>query len=721
MQTNNTRITLLKRALLANNVVFALSLVLIWTLAVPTPAQAYVDPSVMTYTIQALAGVAVALSAVAGIAFRRSRKLILKALHIEEKRVTEPVVSSITPDQKATVDAAAKTALATSILSQNNGAAPLDGEDSAKWTTRLVAALCVSFFFAFTFLIVAPYEIIAGNAASLVFSISQVWWVFILPALLVTAVSTAVLTLLRKRVFNLFLMLVFGFTLACYVQVLFLNIGLPTSTGATIAWSDYTKVSCFTFVVWTLVFIAPFALSQLNRNLARKVVSIVSVALILVQLVGVGSIFVKDHVGASDEDKAEYTVTEKGMFTVSPKKNTVIFVLDMYDTPMDLIPLAKSNPALLQEMTGFTWFQNVTSVITPTRDAVPAILTGYQPNHNANLDKMAWDRWDYTDFMGDLTKAGYDIGIYSENVNPQVKQINKNVMNVLPSDKVADNSPKLNVKGTLKAIYECALFRDLPWPFKPFFWFYTDDVNNAMIKRTDPAQSAVYDDTIPYTTNDPLYFQKLKNVRLSFADENKEGSFRFIHLLGPHWPNTMDENGVDIGQSTRAQQATGSMNIVSEYIRQLKKLGIYDQTTIMIISDHGYMSGTGNLDLTTFAANPIFLVKPAQSAQADAEPCKISQAPISLLDVMPTALTASGVSMTRQGDGMNAFDVTDANRQRFFAMLSRNSSGFEYGVVEYSIVGDANDFTNWKPTGWVMHYPRNEASWWEDRGSRTVG
>ena len=32
-------------------------------------AWAYVDPSVMTYTIQALAGVAVALSAVAGVAF----------------------------------------------------------------------------------------------------------------------------------------------------------------------------------------------------------------------------------------------------------------------------------------------------------------------------------------------------------------------------------------------------------------------------------------------------------------------------------------------------------------------------------------------------------------------------------------------------------------------------------------------------------------------------
>ena len=48
------------------------------------PAYAYVDPSVMTYTIQALAAVAVALSAVLGVAFRRSRKVLFRIFHIDE-------------------------------------------------------------------------------------------------------------------------------------------------------------------------------------------------------------------------------------------------------------------------------------------------------------------------------------------------------------------------------------------------------------------------------------------------------------------------------------------------------------------------------------------------------------------------------------------------------------------------------------------------------------
>ena len=56
---------------------------LVW-LVLATPALAYVDPSVMTYTIQALAGVAVALSAVLGVVWRRARRALLRALHVDE-------------------------------------------------------------------------------------------------------------------------------------------------------------------------------------------------------------------------------------------------------------------------------------------------------------------------------------------------------------------------------------------------------------------------------------------------------------------------------------------------------------------------------------------------------------------------------------------------------------------------------------------------------------
>ena len=60
-----------------------------------TTAFAYLDPSVMTYTIQVVAGVIVAVGAVIGIYWRRAKKKVQDKLGIDEnthKEVEEDVV-----------------------------------------------------------------------------------------------------------------------------------------------------------------------------------------------------------------------------------------------------------------------------------------------------------------------------------------------------------------------------------------------------------------------------------------------------------------------------------------------------------------------------------------------------------------------------------------------------------------------------------------------------
>lgn len=47
-------------------------------------ANAYIDPSVMTYLIQAIAGVVIAVGAVIGIYWRRAKKKVNTALGIDE-------------------------------------------------------------------------------------------------------------------------------------------------------------------------------------------------------------------------------------------------------------------------------------------------------------------------------------------------------------------------------------------------------------------------------------------------------------------------------------------------------------------------------------------------------------------------------------------------------------------------------------------------------------
>ena len=52
-------------------------------------ADAYIDPSVMNYAIQAVAGVVIAVGAAAGIYWRKAKKKIDKSLGIDENRNKE--------------------------------------------------------------------------------------------------------------------------------------------------------------------------------------------------------------------------------------------------------------------------------------------------------------------------------------------------------------------------------------------------------------------------------------------------------------------------------------------------------------------------------------------------------------------------------------------------------------------------------------------------------
>ena len=56
------------------------------------PANAYIDPSVATYAVQAIAGVVVAVGAVAGIMLRKLKRMLQDKLGINEnaKKEVEP-------------------------------------------------------------------------------------------------------------------------------------------------------------------------------------------------------------------------------------------------------------------------------------------------------------------------------------------------------------------------------------------------------------------------------------------------------------------------------------------------------------------------------------------------------------------------------------------------------------------------------------------------------
>jgi len=389
----NTRGRLIP-ALALHDGLYAAALAAVWVLVPATQALAYVDPSVMTYTIQALAAVAVALSAVLGVAFRRTRRALMRLLRIDEDagRVVEPAVSRIDPSSKAAADAAAREALSAA-------GAPARGAGAGRpagvpWRRRLALSLLVCLFDAFTVLVVAPYELVAANSASLVFGLDSVWQLILVAGLLVGVVCALVLSVFRGRAFDVLLALALAVGIGSYVQTLFLNGSLTVADGNLIDWSKYTGEMVGNLLVWGAIAAALVTLAVMREKAGRAVAAVASVALVLVQLVGVVSLWVSPPDGSSVQTQRIYT-TEQGMFDVSKDKNVIVLVVDTVDS-LKTEAVYANHPEMLDEFTGFTWYQNSTGSMIPTRYGIPFLLTGSYPK--------AGETWN--DFFGLFVTSG---------------------------------------------------------------------------------------------------------------------------------------------------------------------------------------------------------------------------------------------------------------------------------------------------------------------------
>ena len=731
--------------------------------ALVTPAFAYIDPSVMTYTIQAIAGVAVALSTVAGVALRRGRKSLLRVLDIDENahrefepdvhrveggKIVQNVTCALSDDavNELGLDAIEQPHLpelqpANTVLQpalekaqqhESVSEEPIDGQEISantgteaesaprpkharasrregrrpykpSWKERACYGFIAAFFFTFTIYFVAPLEIVAGSASSLIYSLSDVWWVLLLPDLGIIAVITLVLTLLRGRAFNIALLLVVALGLCAYVQALFLNIGLPAADGATIYWGDYMTMQVVSSIVWIVLIVGALAFSLIHSRRAQGVAAILSVFLVVVQAIGLASLVVGPFVTGEDASTStggKVVMTEDQMFTVNPDHNVIVFILDTYDTSY-LSSVLRRHPDALSAYTGFTNYENATSAMIPTRFAIPEMLTGQMPGFDEKFSTYKMQRYARSSFLDDIHDANYSIGLYTDSLTisklsaeEQYGITSKTVnMHDLPNS-------MMDIGGTLYSLYQMGQYRDVLWPFKWAFWYYTDQINQSMTQYRDEAPP---EETI-YVMDDIRYYNRLCDFGLSLEDGDYDGAFRFIHLLGSHYPFNYDEEVNDLGEdnSDVIKQSTGALRIVEEYIEQLKKLGVYENTTIIVTADHGYWTIT--LDPIEETSTPIMFVKPEQSTEEASRPIYVDEKPVSHLDLQATVLDAMGLDYSEYSTrdewaGFSMLGDIDGGRKRYYLTTDSEPDLTEVQFREYLIDGNALDWDNWSETG----------------------
>ncbi len=478
---------------------------------------------------------------------------------------------------------------------------------------------------------------------------------------LMVAVGTVILP---DKIFDIWILIIFAISFMGYMQENFLNGKLSNMDGSEQIWSSQQRI--INIIIWIFVCSLIIVIySKLNKKLI-KVICIAVVYLSLIQLFTIGYL-------AFSMEKEENTdiLTRENVFELSDKDNVIVFVLDWYDEQI-LDEILKDDPDFLEPLDGFTCYTNQTSRYGFTFMSIPYLLTDVKWEYG--MTEYDYIEYSYANstFLNDISNNGYSIGIYSD---PQaVRNYSDVIFNYVKS------RGGCRVFQTFLGMTECSRYKMSPFVLKNHFHFSSGDMTQ-MLKVNDYNM---------YDTNNYIFNKYLIDNGIELKDESATGAFRFYHLSGCHDLNT-DEN-IEMNSSDIYSCGKGAIKIVFNYIEELKRLGIYDDSVIIITADHGQNlinddeKKREDRKLIRNTSNPILMVKGRDSRGS----VIFSDAPVSHDDFFATIIEA--VHGNNESYGKTYEEISsDETRIREFEFYRTGDIPY----TKYTINGNVSDINNW--------------------------
>lgn len=455
--------------------------------------------------------------------------------------------------------------------------------------------------------------------------------------------------------------IVCGLTLCVFAQFMFMNQNLGLATGEGENWSEHLGYGIVTLGVWIVLLALPFILSRYIKKLGRKLAFAIPAFIGAMQAVGLIFLLI-----VSENNIFSYRndlLDGRDQYTVSSKKNIVTFVFDAADNCY-FDKLLETRPEVFDGLEDFTVYTNTCSVHDYTLASMTQMLTGTESCPMYDTEswlRNAWESQKTEDFYSRLHNAGYTVNGYMRAEVPVG----------LLDGKFDNSSSGLEPKSIDKTaiadnIMNIAKYRYMPYLLKRFF----------NIQGVDFKAFVNYSSEFNYMDED--YMRDLKLTK-SNSDKN---FFIVEHLNGPHPP--CDDT---------VEETVNCLNIVKEYIRQLKEMNLYDDAFIIVTSDHGRHTS----NFAEAAATPIFMVKEAGKTH---EKTEITNSPQYHSDFLATYLYAAGIYTDSDKEiyGNTVFDFkeNDQRERIWFDHTSDDTKPNPNGAAcnvyyAYKYTGDADN------------------------------
>ncbi len=516
-----------------------------------------------------------------------------------------------------------------------------------------------------TIAIFGPIELYYTNYEEFWFSCQDVFIVAAILGIGCFGLLVILGLILKDKARDIFSCLVFVIGVALYIQGNYANIDYGVLNGEAIDWSSYSLYAVIDTLGWIILIVGLVFLWKRKNGFFHKIQKYGSLWIITIQLITLMVLFFSTPVSVME--KSNYYLSNEGIYDVSTDENIVIFVLDAFDDAY-FQEIIEKEPQKYQEIfKNFIHYNNAATAGTRTKLGVPAIITGQHYPGGISYKEYIQQAFNYDGLYATLQEHNYNVGIYSASafVPDKVEDL---VNNQVAAGYAVSSYPRL-----ANTYFKLTLYKYMPHFFKRFFWIYSGDFEQY--KSGNSKES--------YVTDDAGYFNKLQTKGLHMIKD--KNIFRLIYLNGAHPPYTLNEYAQPIKseESSAVIQGKAALYIVNNYIEQLKALGIYDTTTILIMADHGDKN---------HAEHALLLVKEKNGVRPYTE----CTAPVSYYDLHATLFSELGIT-----NNETFFDIKeDAVRERYFYENATEAGHIQ--AVEYVVNGNMNDNYSVQATGVIL-------------------
>lgn len=542
-------------------------------------------------------------------------------------------------------------------------------------------AVAVLSLFIVTVVAYPAMETYLTNVEEFSFSLKQIWFWYFLFILLVLSGVSIVYFLFSNKLKEVFLFMLWSISICAYIQGMFLNGKLFLMDGKEAEWSVGFKLE--NLMIWLMLLVGLYIAYRFISEKRKELLIYSSAVLCIMQLVA-GISLIPDYL---NQDSKGMSITNylstKGLYEVAKEDNIIIFVLDTYD--VDYInEILANNPDFLKPLNGFTYFPDTVSQFSRTFPSIPYMLTEELYFYEQPQHEYVDEAFEKCFFWEQMKEQGYQLYFFEEDEKYIGESVREIAGNYVKEGHVINE--KISFRGCAEAIVRINNYRILPYALKEYYMYTSGIISDLAVKEREW-------DIPAFVPDDIEVYKQFKKNKLQISDESK--ALRFIHLNGAHAPYTMKEDGTKAreGKISPVSQYIGSMNLVYDYLEMLQKVGVYENSTIVITADHGENYVTTHLEQNT---NPILFIKPA-GADLDKE-LVVSDVYASQNDIIPTISSIYGMEYNK-ALGINLFSTQDEDKSRVrYHYYTIVENGIQTKARIYEINGNSLDFGNWYAT-----------------------